>query len=154
MPSQVIIHWKALSYVSLLYYFFFLVISRNFYTAEDTILNILERVICSLCGCAGLAYMVSYLSNRMPRRLKTALVWIESHTLELYLCHNLFVGLIDGRGMVLNSLKGAGIATVNFLLTLLLSAVLEALLGYGLYTELLFFGKTAKIHHKQREKGV
>ena len=54
--------------------FLFLVISRNFYTAVDTIKNVLERVVCSLCGCGVLVYTIYRLNGKLPERLKTALV--------------------------------------------------------------------------------
>ena len=135
--------WERMLVCVLLIVFSFLLFSYNFYTAGDSVLTILMRIICSVSGCAVLAYCVHYLQSEHFRKEKTALLWIGSHTLELYLCHSLFLGIIDGGGAMLNSMAGTAVAIANFFITLLLSCAAAALLGWNRFTGLVFFGKFA-----------
>lgn len=133
--------WERIIICALLIVSSCLVISRNFYTTEDSVSIIFTRIICSISGCAVLAYCAHYLQSVHFRKEKTALLWIGSHTLELYLCHNLFIGIIDGGGAMLNSVTGAAVALANFCITLLLASAAAAALGWNRFTRLIFFGK-------------
>lgn len=121
--------------------FLILILSNNFYTAEDFVINIVKRIACSLLGCISVCPFTWLLQHRGCDRLRKALLCPGSHTLEVYLCHYLFIGILNGNGTSICRFCGAAVIIANFALTLLLSAAAVILLEFNRYTKLLFFGK-------------
>lgn len=118
----------------------------DFYSTADDLSHIFLRAMCSLFGCIGVFGIAAVLERwkGLPL-LRKVLCWIGTHTLELYLVHYLCLNLIRILPPPMcESMCGISLVALNFSLTLLMSALVTALLIRIPVVRLALYGKLEK----------
>lgn len=93
----------------------------DFYSGNDGIAMILGRFATSILGCIAVIGLFIGINNGSRCNL---FEWAGVHSLEIYLTHYIFLGLVQAIGQpALTSLGGAMSLLVNFVLTMVLTII-------------------------------
>lgn len=126
---RVIIAGSALIYVSL-------IIRVNFYTIGDSLNEVMLRIFASLTGCISLFG----LAGGLPI-LRKEIQWIGKNSLNIYLCHYVFLSLLNTEKQVLVSYNGIISLMINYLITIGLTVLVVQLIQRNSILNKVLFGK-------------
>ena len=122
-------------------------ISSNIYYFGESISEIAIRVTCSLTGCISLLYFSKrffgeFTTYTWLNTLKKGVVSIGRESLGFYLTHYLFLNIIRlPTGTSFYSFKAFETCLMNYILTVLLSAVVIYVINRCVPLKTVFFGK-------------
>lgn len=117
-----------------------IITKHNLYTMSDSIHNIVLRLIASGVGCMILCWSVAQVKI-FPSQIK-GLSWIGKHTMDIYLCHYLFLSMVKlDTPPQFGSFEGVGLCIVNFSVTMLATIAVTQLARKNAFIKFCLFGE-------------
>ena len=119
-----------------------LILNYNFYGIDDDVKGIVLRVIASTCGCVTVFGMFNFVQVKADNAITDKVVWIGQNSLGIYLAHLLFLNLIKiGYVPTVYSFDGFVTVSVNYFITVFVTASFVWLINKNKYTKMLLLGK-------------
>ena len=116
------------------------IISRFYlYDLDETIGEILIRIIASISGCIAICGLVGPLCKKSTQIIWGGFGYIGTHSLEIYLTHYIFLSPI--KHIAENTIESIWIPTANFLMTVLLCVVTVVLMEQNRVLTKIIYGK-------------
>lgn len=113
----------------------------DFFAGGDGIKMIIERFFTSILGCIAIIGLISESGIR-----NKFINWVGVHSLEIYLTHYLYLGLVPALGLpALSSMEGLLSLVLNYLLTILLVTITIKLLQGNNLLNFMLYAKKEKI---------
>lgn len=121
----------------------FALIRLNMYSLPDGSVFIIVRATVSLCGCIAVCGLLKGVVDRTASKyLYTALTWIGTHSLEIYLAHYLFLSIIKTAELpIFNSIKGVLFVVLNYVITILITIATVKAINSNRTLKFCFYGK-------------
>lgn len=117
-----------------------IILRINLYVISDSGMDILIRAFASLTGCIAICGLCSGLFGKNWGGI---LSWCGIHSLEIYLTHYLFLSLLKPETMMeANSIAGIAIIVLNYIVTVILTALVVLLLNVNRVLNQFLYGKT------------
>lgn len=120
------------------------IVKFDLYGLSEGIGDIILRVTASVTGCVAVFGLLKAVYSTFGK-VSSFFVWCGINSLEIYLMHNCFLGLIKASvkpGFL--SAKGLLFIAVNYIATVIITVVCVKLLKSNPYTDFLLFGKKKK----------
>lgn len=112
----------------------------NLFEISDSGIGILIRAFASMTGCIAIFGLCRELFGHKPVGL--VLCWYGTHSLEIYLTHNLLLVLLQpGSPLEINSIAGIIMVAVNYIVTTVLTALVVRLLSANRILRAVLYGK-------------
>lgn len=120
----------------------YLLTRYHIFELEDGGISLIIRATASMTGCIAVCGLCSaLLSDRaLDSKTSKAIVWVGTHSLEIYLAHYIFLDLMKaGKTPVFNSVSGASLTVVNWIIAiaavtgLILLTEKNSFFKFGLY---------------------
>lgn len=119
-----------------------LIVNYNIYEIGDSVKSIALRIIASICGCVSVFGMLNIVQVKEDNVIMSKIVWVGQNSLGIYLAHYLFLNLLEvGYVPIMQSVDGFVIISIDYLITLIVTAFVVWLINKNRYTKLLLFGK-------------
>ena len=123
----------------------------NVANLNDSIIEIFLRVVSAITGCSTVTILVYWMSN-MDSKFNNILKFIGKYTLEIYVTHLYFIGLLKKGKYYLFTLQGLGIFTLALGITVVLTVVTIWIIKKIWFLYFILYGKIPNNVAKVRNK--
>lgn len=123
--------------------YFLLIMRFNFYTQNDSVINIALRASASVFGCISLIGLLNGIASKSPtNKLSKFILFIGTNSLGIYVCHSLFLSLLKPESLpLLSTFAGYITVIVNFIATVAVTSLAVYLLQRNKYLRKVLFYK-------------
>ena len=113
----------------------------NFYSLQDSGINIIIRAIVSMTGCItifGLIRDCNIIKNSVGKFLE----WCGKHSLEIYLTHYLVLNLVSlSNKYAFNTIEAITVVLINYVITIMLCLIIIFMINKNMCLKKILFGK-------------
>lgn len=121
-----------------------LLLTYNSYSAADTIMGILPRAICSVCGVFSIIYFVMKVCENKEAKNIQWLLWLGTNSLEIYFVHMFIAHNLEFISKNASIPEQAIAVVVNMLLLLIASVFIIHFVKKSRLLKLILFGNLKK----------
>ena len=127
--------------------FFYICGSTNIELAQDSFVNIIIRILAACSGSAALV-ICAYWLNSKNNWIKKAFCIIGKYTLEIYVVHVQYIGILPKGTHYLLSVDGQGVLLLALTITVVLTAGTIWLIKSVSLLDSMFFGNLEKMNYQ------
>ena len=122
----------------------YLLTRYQIFDLEDGGISVIIRATASMTGCIAVCGLCSALisSRVLDSRISKALVWVGTHSLEIYLAHYIFLDLIKMKKVpVFSSVSGVSLTAANWIIAVFAVSTLILLTEKNSFFKLGLYGR-------------